>query len=341
MLQPHASDGEAGSFSLDDVPAYVGQPSVAVNGDKPFFTEADRARGSAPFESYAELDALGRCGVAFACVGRETMPKEERGSIGMIKPSGWQVSKYDWIDGEYLYNRCHLIAHSLTAENDNDRNLITGTRTMNAVGMLPLEERTVGYINQTGNHVLYRVTPVFEGDDLVARGVLMEAESMEDGGSGLRFCAWCYNVEPGVAIDYATGDNWASDGAGTDGKGAESAAADESAAVADPDGMGAHGGAAGSGFSNESEGSPGSVSSGENRDVREADSAAAAEGSRASDASTNAYTQTYILNTNSFKFHYPTCPSVADMSEKNKREFVGTRDEAIEQGFTPCGWCKP
>ena len=191
--------------SIRQIPPFSGSLTAIVNGGEPFFAASDFERGQ--FEEYSDLDSLGRCGAAFALIGKETMPSGERGSIGMIKPSGWQIDKYDFVDGGYLFNRCHLIAFSLAGENDNERNLITGTRTMNVKGMLPYEERTASYVDTTGNHVLYRVTPVFEGDNLVATGVLMEAQSVEDGGSGIRFCVWCYNVEPGVSIDYATGDN--------------------------------------------------------------------------------------------------------------------------------------
>ena len=193
-------------FNLDDIAPYSGQASVEVNGNEPFFTASDLGRGA--FEAYSPLDGLGRCGSAFALVGPETMPAGPRGDISEVHPSGWQATHYGWIDGESLYNRCHLIAYSLAAENANELNLITGTRAMNTGGMLPYEERTASYIDETGNHVLYRVTPVFEGDNLVASGVLMEAQSIEDDGAGVRFCVWCYNVQPGITIDYATGDNW-------------------------------------------------------------------------------------------------------------------------------------
>lgn len=202
-----------GAFGLAMVPSYAGEPSVQVNGNVPFFTADDLARGA--FEEYSPLDRLGRCGVAFALVGRETMPTEERGSIGMVKPSGWHTVRYDGlVDGNYLYNRCHLIGYQLAGENANERNLITGTRSMNVTGMLDYENRVADYVERTGNHVLYRSTPVFSGDELVARGVLLEAQSVEDGGLGVRFCVWCYNVEPGVEIDYATGESRLAEGSG-------------------------------------------------------------------------------------------------------------------------------
>lgn len=192
-----------------NIPEYSGEAYVEVNGNKPFFTESDISTDS--FEYYSELDSLGRCGVAFANISREMMPTEERGEIGSIKPSGWNQAKYEGIvDSKppYLYNRCHLIAYCLTAENANEKNLITGTRFMNVEGMLPFEERVARYLNDYDNHVLYRVTPVFEGKNLVAGGVLIEAYSVEDNGTGISFCVYCYNVQPGIEIDYRTGESW-------------------------------------------------------------------------------------------------------------------------------------
>ena len=192
-----------GEFRLSDIPEYTDSPYVAVNGNVPYFTEDDLTDVS--FESYSDLDSLGRCGVAYASVSTDTMPTEKRGSIGEVKPTGWINAKYDFVDGKYLYNRCHLIGYQLTAENANEKNLITGTRYLNVQGMLPFENLTADYVKETGNHVMYRVTPIFEGDNLVASGVLMEAESVEDEGDGVLFCVYVYNVQPGVTIDYATG----------------------------------------------------------------------------------------------------------------------------------------
>lgn len=194
------------TVNLDSIPAYSGQAYVAVNGNRPFFTEPQYTETS--YETYSPLDPLGRCGPAEANVGQDLMPTENRGAIGSVKPTGWQVSKYDFIDGKYLYNRCHLIGYQLTAENANRQNLITGTRYLNVIGMLPFENMVADYVKETNNHVLYRVTPLFDGEDLVAKGVLMEAWSVEDGGEGVCFNVYCYNVQPGVTIDYATGDNW-------------------------------------------------------------------------------------------------------------------------------------
>lgn len=191
--------------SLDNIPEYTSSPYVVVNDNVPYFTDSDLTTTS--FEYYSELDALGRCGVAFACIGQDIMPTEPRGEIGSIKPTGWHTVKYDIVDGNYLYNRCHLIAYQLAGENANEKNLITGTRYLNTEGMLPFEEMVADYVNETDNHVLYRVTPMFDGDNLVASGVLMEALSIEDDGDGIEFNVYCYNVQPGVEIDYATGDS--------------------------------------------------------------------------------------------------------------------------------------
>lgn len=190
-----------------NVPEYAGEPYVHINGNIPFF---DDVITTDSFETYSELDYLGRCGVAFANVNRELMPTEPRGEIGSIKPTGWNQAKYDGVvDSKppYLYNRCHLIAYCLTAENANEKNLITGTRYMNIEGMLPFEEQVAKYLDKNDNHVLYRVTPVFYGNNLLANGVLMEAYSVEDNGEGICFCVFCYNVQPGVLIDYKTGEN--------------------------------------------------------------------------------------------------------------------------------------
>lgn len=196
---------QADHFEYADVPAYTGEPYAVVNGNQPFFTEEDMS--PIQEESYAVLDDLGRCGVATALVSPRTLPTEERGSIGMVRPSGWQTVRYSFVDGQYLYNRCHLIGYQLTAENANTQNLITGTRYLNTEGMLPFENQVADYVEETGRPVLYRVTPVFIGEELVARGVLMEALSTEDNGAGVRFCVFCYNVQPGVAIDYADGSS--------------------------------------------------------------------------------------------------------------------------------------
>ena len=193
-------------FDLADIPAFQGEPGVEVNGNVPYLTGEELADGSVA--QYSELDELGRCGSATALVRREGMPTGEREGIGQYKPSGWHTARYDdLIDGKYLYNRCHLIGWQLTGENAEPRILITGTRYLNIKGMLPYENQVASYVKKTGQSVLYRVTPVFQGEELVARGVLMEARSVEDGGGGLQFCVYLYNVQPGVNIDYATGES--------------------------------------------------------------------------------------------------------------------------------------
>ena len=200
------TDNKAESIQLDTIPEYEGIPYVEINNNIPSFTEEEIKKKS--YEYYSELDLLGRCGVTMACIGRDIMPTEERGAIGMVKPTGWKLKKYDIVDGKYVYNRCHLIGYQLTGENANVKNLITGTRYMNVEGMLSFENETAEYVRKTGNHVMYRVTPIFEGNNLLASGVQMEAYSVEDKGAGISFNVYVYNVQPGITIDYATGDNW-------------------------------------------------------------------------------------------------------------------------------------
>ena len=202
-----------GEFRLSDIPEYTDSPYVAVNGNVPYFSESDLTDVS--FESYSDLDALGRCGVAEANIGQDLMPTEKRGAIGQVKPTGWHTVKYDQVEGKYLYNRCHLIGYQLTGENANEKNLITGTRYLNVEGMLPFENMVADYVKETGNHVLYRVTPIFTGDNLVADGVEMEALSMEDDGEGISFHIFAYNNQPGISINYATGDSTLSESSGT------------------------------------------------------------------------------------------------------------------------------
>ena len=267
--------------TLEDLPAYSGSPYIALNDNEPDFSQADMTTDS--FEFYSPLDLLGRCGAAFANVGVDLMPTEDRESISDVTPSGWINREYD---GQHLYNRCHLIGFQLTGENANEENLITGTRYMNVEGMLPFENMVADYVQETENHVLYRVTPIFEGSELVARGVQMEAFSVEDEGDGVCFNVYVYNVQPGITIDYATGESW-EDG--------QAPAAD---APADP--------------------------------ASSTDAPAGIE-----------HGMTYILNTNSHKFHLPDCPGVSTMSEKNKETYTGDRQTLIDQGYEPCGQCSP
>ena len=288
------------AFSLREIPAYSGTPYTEVNGNQPYFTEEELTTQS--FETYSELDSLGRCGVAYANVGQNLMPTEPRGEIGAVKPSGWHLVKYDNVDGKYLYNRCHLIAYMLAAENANPQNLITGTRYLNVQGMLPFETKVCDYVKNTGNHVLYRVTPIFDGDNLLADGVLMEAYSVEDAGEGICFCVFAYNVQPGIGIDYATGDNWA-EGSGTYQSTAAPAAVETPAPQPETD--------------------------------------TAVQITPESSVSQESRETTYVLNTNTKKFHYPTCSSVDDMKEKNKQIYTGSRDEVINMGYVPCKRCNP
>lgn len=288
------------AFSLREIPAYSGTPYTEVNGNQPYFTEEELTTQS--FETYSELDSLGRCGMAYANVGQDLMPTEPRGEIGAVKPTGWHLVKYDNVDGKYLYNRCHLIAYMLAAENANPQNLITGTRYLNVQGMLPFETKVCDYVKNTGNHVLYRVTPIFDGDNLLADGVLMEAYSVEDAGEGISFCVFAYNVQPGIGIDYATGDNWA-EGSGTYQSTVASVA--------------------------------------EETPVPQPETDTAVQITPESSVSQESRETTYVLNTNTKKFHYPTCSSVDDMKEKNKQIYTGSRDEVINMGYVPCKRCNP
>lgn len=212
ILDDYMNPGESGpqSSDLGNIPEFSGYPYVIINDNKPFFEDDEITTKS--FEEYAPLDRLGRCGVTISCIGFDLMPTEKRGSIGMVKPSGWQTVKYDCVDGKYLYNRCHLIGFQLTGENANELNLITGTRFMNVDGMLPFENLVADYIKETKNHVMYRVSPIYNGSNLVADGVLMEAYSVEDNGDGIEFCVYVYNNQPGVRINYADGTSKLDDG---------------------------------------------------------------------------------------------------------------------------------
>ncbi len=202
---PIAQAEDSSVISLDNIPDYSNKPYIEINGNNPYFVSDDYTTTS--FEEYSELDELGRCGVAYANVGIGIMPTAEREPIGQIKPSGWHTVKYDCVSGKYLYNRCHLIGYQLSGENANERNLITGTRYLNIQGMLPFENIVADYVKETENHVLYRVTPMFKNDNLLATGVLMEAYSVEDDGDGICYNVFCYNAQPGISIDYATGDS--------------------------------------------------------------------------------------------------------------------------------------
>lgn len=267
------SSTENTPISLSSIPAYSGSPYVTLNGGTPTFSKAELKTQS--YEYYSNLDKLERCGVVHACIGRDIMPTEERGSIGMVKPAGWHTVKYDCVDGKYLYNRCHLIGFQLTGENANTKNLITGTRYMNVNGMLPFENMVADYVQETGNHVMYRVTPIYKGNNLLANGLQMEGYSVEDDGEGICFNVFVYNVQPQITIDYATGESY--------------------------------------------------YSGNNNIDVPDKD--------------TNTNSATYILNKNTKKIHLPTCYSVDQMKESNKKYYTGNIDDLIEQGYSLCKNC--
>ncbi len=205
VIESYINPVDYSSYALDEIPEYSGETYVIINNNEPDFDDKDKISDS--FEIYSQLDKLGRAGVAYANISLNTMPDEKRGSIGNVKPSGWQTVKYDIIDGKYLYNRCHLIGYQLTGENANEKNLITCTRSMNTKGMLKFENKVVNYLKETENHVLYRVTPIYDRDNLLASGVQIEAYSVEDNGKGVKFNVYVYNVQEGIEIDYKTGES--------------------------------------------------------------------------------------------------------------------------------------
>lgn len=278
----NAEGSDTAASYIEDISEANTAPYIKLNNNYPEFSESERLIGSSSgisgYENYSELDSLGRCGVATALCGKELMPTEERGAIGMIKPSGWHTVKYDCVDGKYLYNRCHLIGWQLTGENANPLNLITGTRYLNVEGMLPFENMIADYIKETENHVLYRVTPDFQGNELVARGVQLEAWSVEDSGDGICFNVYAYNIQPGIKIDYQTGDSLLS--------GSE---ADEAVSPSGASGEAEH----------------------------------------------------YAVNISSKKFHRTDCPNIKNIKPENYEERYCLRDELVNNGYSPCGSCKP
>lgn len=302
--------------SLDAIPAYDGKAYVAVNNNEPFFTDSDMT--TTAFENYSDLDSLGRCGVAYANICKDIMPTEKRGKIGMIKPSGWHTVKYDVIKDRYLYNRCHLIGYQLAGENANPKNLITGTRYLNVEGMLPFENLVADYVNNTGNHVLYRVTPMFSGSNLVANGVLIEAKSVEDNGGGILFNVYCYNVQPGVGINYENGDSWL-----------DGTTPQQSAQTDTPQ----------NGGSQSSDGSQAGASAGDTGSSGSI-TGSAASGSDTSPAensvsdSSNSKTMVHITATGK-KYHRAGCRTL------KKSDTEVTLDEAKSMGLSPCGICNP
>ena len=318
---------------LSDIPEYSGALCIDVNKGQPGFSADDAARGS--FMEFSELDFEGRCGTAAGLIGPETVSNAERGDISQVHPSGWVQHRYSFVDHEMLYNRSHLIAHQLCGEDANERNLITGTRTMNAVGMTYYEELVGNYVRRTNNHVLYRVTPLFAANDLVARGVQMEAESVEDGGQAIRFNVFVYNVEPGVKIDYVTGDNWESSevpAVKTKGEATTTRGTSGDAALSQYAASKGEAGASGTSGSSDTSSSTQAAPSG---------SSDAKTSSDSSSSASTAEQQTYILNKRSHKFHRPECDSVQSMSPSNKEEFTGLRQTLIDEGYTPCRSCNP
>ena len=265
------------AVSVLDIPEFSGEPYVVINNNQPDFTNEEKTTES--YENYSDLDSLGRCGVAEANIGQDLMPTEKRGAIGQVKPTGWHTVKYDQVEGKYLYNRCHLIGYQLTGENANEKNLITGTRYLNVTGMLPFEDEVADYVKQNNAHVRYRVTPFYEGYNLVASGVQMEAKSVEDDGAGICYNVYVYNIQPGITIDYATGDS-------------QKSADMQTALSSDTD-------------------------------------------------SRQSQEKTYVLNTNTMKYHTPDCPSVSDMKINNRKDYIGTAAELQQQGYEPCGRCHP
>lgn len=267
-------------YDLSNIPPYSDSPYVEINNNVPKLTDSEKT-STTSFEEYGELDSLGRCTYAVSCIGLDLMPTTERGAIGSVKPTGWHISKYSFVDGKYLYNRCHLIGYQLTGENANVNNLITGTRYLNVDGMLPFENRVADYIKLTDNHVYYEVTPIFEGDNLVANGIHMQAYSIEDKGTGVSFNVYCYNVQPGVKIDYATGDNEEDGNTSSDRTSSTSTTVDSTEV------------------------------------------------------------KTYIVNIKSKKFHNPDCEGAKKMNAANKKQYKGSRQSLISNGYSPCQKCNP
>lgn len=287
VVDAEANPVPKGFSYSEDVPEWNGKKAyVKVNHNKPYFT-SEQLKSTRSYENYGKLDSLGRCSKATANIGTDLMPTETRGAIGSVRPTGWHTVKYAGIDGNYLYNRCHLIGYQLTGENANEENLITGTRYLNIEGMLPFEDEVADYLHSNpDDHVLYRVTPVFKGKEMLARGVLMEAESIEDKGRGVMFCAFCYNVQPGVTINYKDGSSRGPEYTGS---------------------------------------TPSTKQKTENGRSRQNDSGK----------------HTYVLNTNTKKFHKPSCSSVRQMADHNKKTVKEKRKTLISEGYSPCKRCNP
>lgn len=288
------------SYLLENIPEFSGEPYVVINDNQPDFDF--NSLTTEPFENYSELDSLGRCGVATANICKEIMPTQSRGDISSVKPTGWKNKDYGkLVDGGYLYNRCHLIGHQLAGEDANKQNLITGTRYMNVEGMLPFENMVADYVKETNNHVMYRITPIFKGDNLVASGVQMEAYSVEDKGDGVCYNVYVYNNQPGITIDYATGDSW---------------------------------------LSNEAPTNQNSQTDNKNNTTQNNTANSNKNNSNTTSSNKN-NSQEYILNINSKKFHKTTCSGAKNIKDSNKQVYKGDRQTLINEGYEPCNICKP
>lgn len=328
------------SFDYSMVPEYTGSASVAINNNVPFFNADEKAAGTSSFETYSELDDLRRCGTAYACIGKDIMPTEERGQIGMVKPTGWHTVKYDCVDGKYLYNRCHLIAYCLAGENANEKNLITGTRYLNIEGMLPYETLTAKYMdNNPDNHVLYRVTPVFIGSELVARGVLMEGYSIEDNGAGVNFCVFCYNVQPDVEINYADGES----SQDSSFSGSTDKSSNTNSSTNKGTGFTGYGDSDSSSTTDENIGFTGytNESTTETDDSKNSSFSGYSNENSGFTGYTNENASSYVVNTSSKKFHKVDCKNADKISDKNKEIVNESRDELIGDGYEPSKCCNP
>ena len=318
---------DSNTITLENIPSFSDVPYVELYNNIPGFDNKDYSTES--YEYYSELDELGRCGVVMACIGTDIMPTTERGSIGMIKPAGWHLVKYDCVDGKYLYNRCHLIGYQLSGENANTKNLITGTRYMNVEGMLPFENMVADYVKETDNHVLYRVTPIYKGDNLLADGLQIEAYSVEDSGAGISFNVFTYNAQPQITIDYANGESYFD--------GVENVTAEADASISDS-----------TDFESETRESETTeqVTEGPIIVVQESSETTinietSSEIVESESIKDNEKIYSYVLNTNTKKFHELTCSSVDEIKENNRKDYSGTREALLEKGFKACGRCKP
>lgn len=303
--------------ALNTIPAYTGEPYVTINNNKPFFEENEWTTDS--FHHYFDLDELGRVTGAYACLGTDLLPDNKRQDISSVKPTGFLNQSYSFMSDGMVYNRAHLIAYMLSGQNANPKNLMTGTRYLNIEGMLPFENIVHDYIEETGNHVMYRITPIFEGDDLVARGVLMEGYSVEDKGQGVEFCVYCYNVQPGVAINYATGEN----------KVDESMSEEEIAAFYDKSRKSTKVPAANNVTKNSQESQ---VSTNTNSKTKNPPATIQT-------TPDDQEVRGYILNTKSRKFHLPECSGAQNL--KNKIEVFDSKAQLIANGYAPCQICMP